>query len=57
MYKENDTRKRNYFFAKKSITKASRFNTAIQVIQPMNAGMTVVVAGKAMGKLSTVRDT
>jgi hypothetical protein len=57
MYKENDTSKRNFFIAKKSITKASRLNTAVQVIQLKNAGMTVVVAGKAMGKLSTVRDT
>jgi hypothetical protein len=33
----------------KSITKASRVNTAIQVIQYMNAGMTVVEACKAVG--------
>ncbi|MFZ0534485.1 MAG: hypothetical protein WAM09_15010 [Anaerolineales bacterium] len=57
MYKDNGTRKRYFFIAKKSITKASHLNTAVQVIQPMNADMTVVVAGKAMGKLSTVRDT
>jgi hypothetical protein len=57
MYKENGTRKRNFFIAKKSITKASRLNTAVQVIQPMKDEMTAVVAGKAMGKLSTVRDT
>jgi hypothetical protein len=57
MYTENGSRKRNFFIAKKSIIKASRLNTAVQVIQPKNASMTVVVAGKAMGKLSTVRDT
>lgn len=33
----------------KSITKASRINTAVQVIQYMNAGMTVVEACKAVG--------
>lgn len=33
----------------KSITKASRINSAIQVIQHMNAGMTVVEACKAVG--------
>jgi hypothetical protein len=33
MYTENGTRKRNFFIAKKSITKASRLNTAVQVIQ------------------------
>jgi hypothetical protein len=32
-----------------SITKASRINTAVQVIQNMNAGMTVVEACKAVG--------
>lgn len=33
----------------KSITKASRVNTAVQVIQYMNTGMTVVEACKAVG--------
>jgi hypothetical protein len=33
----------------KSITKASRINTAVQVIQYMNNGMTVVDACKAVG--------
>ena len=33
----------------KAITKASRVNTAVQVIQYMNAGMTVVEACKAVG--------
>jgi hypothetical protein len=55
MYKDNGTRKRNFFIAKKSIIKASRLNTAVQVIQPMNASMTVVVAGKKNGE--TVHST
>jgi hypothetical protein len=33
MYTENGTRKRNFFIAMQSITKASRLNTAVQVIQ------------------------
>lgn len=33
----------------KSITKASRINTAVQVIQYMNAGISVVEACKAVG--------
>ena len=33
----------------KSITKASRINNAIQVVEYMNIGMTVVEARKAVG--------
>jgi hypothetical protein len=33
----------------KSITKASRINAAVQVIQYMNSGMTVVTAYKTVG--------
>jgi hypothetical protein len=33
----------------KAITKASRINTAVQVIQYMNAGMNVVEACKVVG--------
>jgi len=35
----------------KSLAKASRVNTAIKVIQHMNAGMTVVEACQAVGML------